>query len=69
MCKTCHLLGCNAIHGKFFTFYLQIQVEEPGKEAMKCLQVASGVDGWKCEVLQVLDSADHFSGLWEFLQL
>jgi hypothetical protein len=49
--------------------YLQIQVEEPGKEAMKCLQVASGVDGWKCEVLQVLDSADHFSGLWEFLQL
>jgi hypothetical protein len=54
---------------KVLTFYLQIQVEEPGKEAMKCLQVASGVDGWKCEVLQVLDSADHFSGLWEFLQL
>jgi hypothetical protein len=62
-------VGLQCYPWKVLTFYLQIQVEEPGKEAMKCLQVASGVDGWKCEVLQVLDSADHFSGLWEFLQL
>ncbi len=62
-------VGLQCYPWKVLTFYLQIQVEEPGKEAMKCLQVASGVDGWKCEVLQVLFSADHFSGLWEFLQL